>query len=662
MTLSVTLSRLRQALRTACPPLWKIHHSGGITAAVFSDEEADSRTRNAHRWTRAGLTLALLPHLLWWDQQRQRSETRASCADSWTCSIGRGRRYVAHCDGPPSKVDSLSSPASPTVTSQEGPIGAQQKREWLPNYSLNDVASHAIGETGIWVYYKNGVYDITEFINKHPGGKERIILAAGGSLEPFWAMYTVHKHPQIYEMLEDLRIGNFEPTEEELEKMQQRTEIADLQDPYRYEPMRHPALRVVSQKPFNAESPVALLADNFLTPSELFFVRNHLPVPKVDPEAYRLSISGLGLKGPVELTVEDLKKFPKHSVDVTIQCAGNRRSSFQPFKPVKGLDWQHGAIGTATWGGARLRDIFAYCGVTQESVGDLGIEHVHFEGLDQDPSAQPYAASIPIDKAIHRDGDVILAYEMNGAPLPIDHGYPLRAIVPGVVGARNVKWLNRVVLSDDESQSFWQQNDYRVFSPSVDWEHVNWRRAPSIQEYPVQSGICEPRDGTALSDDDEDLTVRGYAWSGGGRAIIRVDVSIDGGRNWHEARLRCRDKRCHERTDAAHGGKGQAGQDMSGLSGPDDDDYEDVDDWHHRRVDKAWAWVLWTVDIRVPPELKNQKLEICSRAVDASYNTQPESAGPIWNLRGCLCNSWHRVTVNIGHESKACTPLPKREQ
>eukprot|EP00922_Rhytidocystis_sp_ex-Travisia-forbesii_P054159 GHVS01080342.1.p1 GENE.GHVS01080342.1~~GHVS01080342.1.p1 ORF type:complete len:634 (-),score=108.57 GHVS01080342.1:313-2214(-) len=518
---------------------------------------------------------------------------------------------------------------------------AGQWKDGLRCYSLKDVSAHSDEKSGIWVFYRQGVYDITTFIGKHPGGASRIVLASGGSIEPFWNLYSVHKQQGIYDMLEEMRIGNLELTENEIAQ-QKHQKHRDISDIYANEPYRHPALRVRSERPFNAETPGSLLSDNFITSNELFFVRNHLPVPPIDSDKHKLRLCGLGLgQAGVSLSMHDIKtKFPKHEITMTIQCAGNRRTAFKPFKPVKGLEWEHGAIGTATWGGARLRDVLSFYGISLDKANQLGIEHVQFEGLDTDLGKQHYGASIPINKALQLDGDVILAYEMNGSPLPLDHGLPLRAIVPGVVGARNVKWLSKIMLSEQESQSFWQQNDYRVFSPSVDWDTVDWRRAPSIQEYPVQSGICFPQDGTQLDTDQDAVTVRGYAWSGGGRAIIRVDVSIDGGTTWNEARLRCRDKRCHDKTDSV------VDVTSSVDSTTDDDEYEDVDDWHNRRVDKAWAWVLWNADIDVPPELRNKKLEICSRAVDASYNTQPESAGPIWNLRGCLCNCWHRITVN----------------
>lgn len=127
---------------------------------------------------------------------------------------------------------------------------------------------------------------------------------------------------------------------------------------------------------------------------------------------------------------------------------------------------------------------------------------------------------------------------MNGKEIPRDHGFPVRLIAPGIVGARNVKWLKRIVLSDEESESFWQRRDYKSFSPNVDWDNVNFDEAPSIQELPVQSAICDPCDGESVTiDKNGQINIRGYAYGGGGKKIIRVDVSIDHGKSWFTAQL-----------------------------------------------------------------------------------------------------------------------------
>ena len=423
----------------------------------------------------------------------------------------------------------------------------------------------------------------------------------------------------------------------------------DLSDPYSSDPPRHPALRVVTARPFNAETPAATVPGSPLTPNELFSVRNHLPVPLVkgaaSPDAspgdldlsetvnddWKIQVQGLDPeKPPLELTVRDLKtRFEKVVVPATLQCSGNRRNELsREVKPVKGLEWDSGAISTAAWGGARLSDVLKAAGVaSQEEALSRGRKHVCFDGGDIDggslnskeasPSASAsapppppgYGASIPSRRALDRNADVILAYEMNGRPLPRDHGAPVRAVVPGVTAARSVKWLTRIALSESEHESHFQRKDYRTFAPGTDWDTVDWDASPSIVETNVTSAILEPADGATLADGpylraegSDSLTVKGWAFSGGGRGIQRVDVSLDGGCSWTPAGT------------------------LERVPG-DGDGFEDG---------PSWCWTLWTAeDVKVPEDFKGTgELEILARAVDSACNVQPERPGPIWNLRG----------------------------
>ncbi|TNM89033.1 hypothetical protein fugu_005287 [Takifugu bimaculatus] len=475
-----------------------------------------------------------------------------------------------------------------------------EKRSALPIFTQEDVTGHRTLEDGVWVTYKGGVYDITEFVAMHPGG-DKILLAAGGALEPFWSLYAVHNQEHVLEILSEYKVG--ELSAEDLKKQQSVT----TSDPYSSDPVRHPALRVNSLKPFNAEPPPEILSDSYITPSAIFFKRNHLPVPQVDPGSYRLYIEGLP-GGVLTLSLEDLKtKFPKHTVTATLQCAGNRRSEMNKVKQVKGLNWGIAAISNATWSGAKLRDVLLAAGYGPDVA--KWARHVQFEGLDKDVSGTTYGASIPLNKAVSEEGDVLLAYEMNGEDLPADHGFPVRVVVPGTVGARNVKWLGKVTVSAEESGSHWQQNDYKGFSPGTDWDTVDFKSAPAIQELPIQSAITVPADGGVVERSSGEVTVKGYAWSGGGREVVRVDVSLDGGKTWQVAQLK--------------DGENEAPPPPG----------------------RAWAWKLWEVQAPLPPEA--QELEIICKAVDDSYNMQPDSVPPIWNLRGVLSNAWHRVKVKI---------------
>ncbi|GLC42769.1 hypothetical protein PLESTM_001377800 [Pleodorina starrii] len=435
----------------------------------------------------------------------------------------------------------------------------------------------------------------------HPGGVSKIMLAAGGSVEPFWALYQQHRKAEVLQILEPYRIGTLEGGAADA-----AAAAAAAVDPYASDPARHPSLVARSERPYNA-SPI--------TPNELFFVRNHLPVPHVDAASYRLKVEGEGSRS-LELSLDDLKsRFRKHTVTATVQCSGNRRNEMSQVKTVKGLAWDQGAIGTAVWGGVRLRDVLQAAGLSED---DPLVRHIQFEGYDKDPaSGEIYGASIPLQKALSLYDDVLLAYEMNGQPLSADHGAPLRVIVPGVTGARSVKWLRRIVPSPVESSSHWQQRDYKAFSPNVDWDNVDWGSAPALQEPPVTSAIAEPAPGTVVSVSDGEITLRGYAWSGGGRGILRVDVSTDGGSSWTAAKL---------------------------LPPPPGAP-------PHGSYSGAWAWTLWEATVPLPKPGADGRLppalELVCKAVDSSYNNQPDSIGPIWNLRGIVNNAWHRVSLPL---------------
>lgn len=501
----------------------------------------------------------------------------------------------------------------------------------LPTYTFEQVQEHTgAKKTGVWVVYKHGVYEITKFIASHPGGT-KILLAAGKSIEPFWQLYAAHNHEDVHRILESLRIGNL--CEEDVLALDKIRKERYGEGPYSRDPTRHPALKVNSSMPFNAEPPPELLMQSFITPNDLFFVRNHLPVPEVNIDEYKLKITGIGIdKGTeVAFTLDELKtKFKHHTVATTIQCAGNRRAEMSGVKQVNGLSWDTTALSTANWTGVLLSDVLASLGVSEEDCRPLHdcdvaenigtcddcncvIQHVQFEGLDMDTEGKSYGASIPFSTAVDPRKDVLLAFEMNGEPIPRDHGYPLRVIVPGTVGARNVKFVHRIVLSNVESPSFWQQRDYRGFPPNIDYSREDyWKFAgESIQELPVQSAITEPRNGFVhVVDDASDssvVTVKGYAWSGGGRNIIRVDVSADGGKTWNPAVLNESGRR--------------------------------------QKYNRAWAWTPWELDVEVPPGTKS--LEITCKAVDSSYNVQPDTIAPIWNMRGVLNNAWHRVDVEV---------------
>ncbi|KAK1318628.1 Sulfite oxidase [Acorus calamus] len=377
---------------------------------------------------------------------------------------------------------------------------------------------------------------------------------------------------------------------------------------YSREPPRHPILQINAKEPFNAEPPRGALVSSFITPVDLFYKRNHGPIPIVDDIGrYSVSVRGL-VKSSIQLTMADIKKLPKYNVTATLQCAGNRRTAMSKVRTVRGVGWDISALGNATWGGAKLSDVLELVGIPKlTEVTPYGGKHVEFVSVDmcKEEKGGPYKASIPLSQATNPAADVLLAYEMNGEVLNRDHGYPLRVVVPGVIGARSVKWLDSIDILAEECQGFFMQKDYKMFPPSVNWDNINWDTRKPQMDFPVQCAICSLEDVHVVNQGK--VTVSGYAVSGGGRGIERVDISVDGGKTWVEA------DRCQK----------------PGVPYSSDD-----------LTSEKWAWVFFKADIEVP-----KNAEIIAKAVDSAANVQPENVEVIWNLRGILNTSWHRVHV-----------------
>ena len=555
----------------------------------------------------------------YWRFFRALSSKRNLVTAGTTLSIGSGLTVVAPtplfptvlCDAPP-----------PSLSTHEN-FGVRLSH--LPTFSSEEIAQHNKMGESVWVIFRDGVYDITEFVHKHPGGAQKIMLGAGKSIEPFWRLYGQHLSlPHISHMLEEMRIGNLAETD----RLKEAADDA-LTNPYRIDHQidRHPGLVFVSKEPANAETSPDLLVDSFLTPNELFFVRHHFPVPDPkDKAANELVITvdkALGnrphdVSPVVIMSPENLRKdFPQHTVVATIQCTGNRRTGFKGVQnapgDVKGLPWTIGAISNAKWSGPKLRDVIVkFFGGSIENI-PKHIKHVHLTGRDNDGNGQYYAVSIPIERALDERSDVILALDMNDEPLPLDHGAPIRVVVPGAAGCRSVKWLHKIELSSKESDAFWQKEDYKSFSPSQGWTGLDFNSAPSVMSTPVQSAICSV---TIRSSDDGQHTgskyavLKGYAFSGGGNAIIRVDVSADGGKTWTNASIE------GEHEEVANG---------------------------HLPYRRTYSWSLWEAVIDLPEGI-SEPYEFVVKAVDENYNSQPEKPDGIWNVRGILNNSWHRVT------------------
>lgn len=464
---------------------------------------------------------------------------------------------------------------------------------------LADVKEHGRESEQKWVIKGTKVYDITDWIPGHPGG-EVILRAVGGSIDKYWDIFTIHKKQEVYDILEEYYIGELDPQDLQDGKVP----LGDVDDPFVTDPKRDPLLLVHSQRPCNAETPASALA-TYITPLKTFYVRNHLWVPTAKEDEHKLQIE-LPDGTEKEYSIADLKsKFDKVTVTATLECSGNRRKHMtQEARSTNGLQWDIGAISNADWTGVRLRDVLSDAGFPVDDWDDEEVKHAQFMG------AEAYGASIPIEKAVSLRGDVLLVYEMGGKPLPSDHGYPLRVLVPGHVAARSVKWLNKIILSDEESSSQWQQRDYKCFGPNQLGQDIDWTTAPAIQEIPVQSAITSLRNISPHTKEDrkvlqvygleeEAVEVTGYAFSGGGRKIVRVDISADDGKTWQQAEIL-----------------------------PD-----------NAKGYKAWAWKRWKLVI--PRGLAGRVFVV--KATDDGYNTQPMCYEPNYNFRGNLTSSWHRV-------------------
>ncbi|MFF3437260.1 sulfite oxidase [Streptosporangium sp. NPDC002721] len=344
-------------------------------------------------------------------------------------------------------------------------------------------------------------------------------------------------------------------------------------------------------EPYNAEAPPGALADQILTPLDTFYSRNHGPVPDLDPESWRLTVDGL-VERPLTLSLEDLRSgFPEISLVATLQCAGNRRAGLVEVRDIPGEDpWGAGATSTARWSGVGLAEVLARAGLLPEAA------HIAFAAPDvsrlADP-AQPYGGSIPVAKAV--GGDVLLAWAMNDRPLPPAHGAPLRVVVPGWIGARSVKWLQRVTAQEEPSDNYFQATAYRLLPPEADPAKAGPGDGISLGPVVLNTAILSPGDGDRLRPGLTRIT--GYAYAGDGRTVARVDVSLDGGDSWVQA-------------------------DLGEQAGP-------------------WAWRHWHTTV----ELGEGETVIAARAWDSCGATQPESARDVWNPKGYANTSWSRVRV-----------------
>jgi len=281
--------------------------------------------------------------------------------------------------------------------------------------------------------------------------------------------------------------------------------------------------RIVTAAPENSETPLEKVG-SWVTPSRLFFVRNHFEPPTVDPQTWRLQVGGF-VERPREWTLDELDALPERTVFATMECAGNGRSFLSPH--VHGVQWGAGAIGHAEWTGIPLRAVLEKSGVKPQT------KEILFEGLDHGreadhPELLSFARSLPLAKALDRE--TLLVTKMNGEPLEPIHGFPLRLIVPGWYGVASVKWIGRIDAIDHAFTGYYQSKKYTIQRRTPQGE----AQTVIVGPMPVKSEIVRPTDGETLGLGTN--RIFGVAWAGE-EAVARVEVSTDGGDSWNDAEL-----------------------------------------------------------------------------------------------------------------------------
>jgi DMSO/TMAO reductase YedYZ molybdopterin-dependent catalytic subunit len=338
--------------------------------------------------------------------------------------------------------------------------------------------------------------------------------------------------------------------------------------------------------PQNLSTPLAYF-DRLITPTPVFFVRSHFGPPALD-RSRKVVIDGL-VKTPLSLSVDELRSgFPQVTVTAVLQCSGNGRSLHAP--PVPGIQWDHGAVGQATFTGARLKDVLAKAGADKDAA------HVRLAGADAPPkpSVPAFLRSVPIERAL--DPSTLIAHRMNGEDLTLAHGAPLRLVVPGWAGDHWVKWLVSVRPHKAEAEGFYMQTAYRMPAAPVEpGSAVPPEKMKPATTFPVNSLIAKPARGTTAPPGKQEIV--GFAFSGDA-PLATVEVSIDGGKTFAPAKL-----------------EGEPGAGRAQV-------------------------FRFTFERREPGEIV-----AIARATDKKGNRQPERA--VWNPSGYFWNGWHTAAWTV---------------
>lgn len=425
------------------------------------------------------------------------------------------------------------------------------------------------------------------------------------------------------------------PPKEEIEKAKAYTDLGkypdhrDVKTPDEWLPRDGRLVRLTGRHPFNVEPPmVELRKTRFVTPPSLHYVRNHGACPRLTWEDHTVIIGGEVGK-PMELSMDELVKIAPHrELPVTLVCAGNRRKEQNMIRQTIGFNWGPCGVSTNVWKGCLLRDLLLAAGVSEKNMKGKHVEFIGIEDLPNKVGPGPfpdapwgklvkYGTSIPLARAMNPAYDVIVAWEANGEKLQPDHGFPVRLIIPGYIGGRMIKWLKEINVIPHETKNHYHYHDNRILPPQITAEESlkgSWWYKPEyiFNELNINSAIASPLHDEELpiaKNIDKSYNVSGYAYSGGGRQVTRVEVSVDGGVHWELATI----ERKEQPTDYG----------------------------------MHWCWVWWDYELKVA-DLVGCKEIIC-RAWDEGNNCQPDN--PTWNLMGMGNNQVFRLKVHMDKKS-----------
>ncbi|KAG7529194.1 hypothetical protein FFLO_05748 [Filobasidium floriforme] len=402
---------------------------------------------------------------------------------------------------------------------------------------------------------------------------------------------------------------------------------------------RDPRLvRLTGKHPFNCEPKLNTLFDQgFLTPSELFYVRNHGAVPKVDEQlaaSWKVEVTGQ-VKNPIELSLRDLKeRFKVVTLPVTLVCAGNRRKEQNVVRKGLGFNWGAAGVSTALFTGVYLADILDLVKPIPHPETGARAAHVVFEGADDLPQGR-YGTSQLLSWARNRERGMLIAWAMNGEPLSPDHGFPIRLVCPGQIGGRMVKWLTKIEVSHQESQHYLHFWDNKVLPTQVMPEEARaekkWWYDPRyiINELNTNSAIAQPDHDEVINLDTlgSEYTVKGYAYSGGGRRVNRIEVSLDEGTTWKLAEI-------------------FYPEDLYRAVAYQDETYGHLDLTDR---DTCFCWCFWS--FKIPSSDLKTTPAIMVRAMDEGLSGQPQEM--YWNATSMMNNWWFRVAVHQQEDGRS---------